>query len=234
MLAHPDVVSYLNQIVEFDPVFNHRVVQRAPVNTGVGTNLHIIANAHSPKLFNFFPNTVMWRKAKAIGTNHYAGMDQTAHSQDTVFGYGDAGLKFSLGANAGTTLHDTQGTNPGRMMDIGLWVDHGARMDSRQALRARMLSFFPELSNPREIEIWIIGQDAGATRNSLGTQLGVHNDTSCLGMCELLLVLGMAKKTQLPHGSCLQRGNAGYFLRWVAMKLTPQGPNNQTQLQTHA
>lgn len=64
------VVSNLYQVVELDAVFNHGVLQRAPVNAGVGTNFNIIADTHPAELLDFLPPSLVWCKAKAISSNH--------------------------------------------------------------------------------------------------------------------------------------------------------------------
>ena len=46
MATNMHVVANLNEIVEFDAVFNHCVLQGTTVNTGIGTNFHIVANTH--------------------------------------------------------------------------------------------------------------------------------------------------------------------------------------------
>ena len=119
-------------------------------------------------------------------------------------------------------------------MNMGLRVYHGTRVNVRLILVTGVLGFFPELGQPCKVQIRLICQDTGAASHSLSTQLRAHNDTSGLGTDELLLVLGMAEKAQLPNRSRFKWRNSGYFLRWVAMKLTPQGTNYQTEVQAHA
>ena len=45
--ANMHVVANLYQIVEFDAVLDHSVIQRATVNAGIGADFDIMANAHS-------------------------------------------------------------------------------------------------------------------------------------------------------------------------------------------
>jgi hypothetical protein len=117
---------------------------------------------------------------------------------------------------------------------MGLGVYDGTRVDVRLIVVTGVLGFFPELGQLCKVQIRLIGQDTGAASNGLGAQLGTYDDTSGLGMRELLLVLGMAEKAHLPDSSRFKWRNSGYFLRWVAMKLPPQGTNNQTEVQAHA
>ena len=43
---HHHVVTNLHQVVQFDAVFNHGVIQRAAIHAAVGANFHIIPDAH--------------------------------------------------------------------------------------------------------------------------------------------------------------------------------------------
>jgi hypothetical protein len=46
------VVADLDQVVELDAVLDHRVVQRAAVDAGVGADLHVVADAHRAQLLD--------------------------------------------------------------------------------------------------------------------------------------------------------------------------------------
>jgi hypothetical protein len=78
--ANMHVVADLYQVVEFDAVLDHSVIQRATVNAGIGTNLNIIADAHPAQLLDFLPTTGMRRKAKAIRAYDNAGVKNAALS----------------------------------------------------------------------------------------------------------------------------------------------------------
>ena len=69
--THVDVVTNLNQVVQLHTVFNHRVGNRTSVDTGVGTDLHIIANAHCAELLDLDPALVFRGKTKTISPNHH-------------------------------------------------------------------------------------------------------------------------------------------------------------------
>jgi hypothetical protein len=43
MGAHMDIMSDLDLIIEFDAILDNRVFQGAPIDGGIGSNLHIIA-----------------------------------------------------------------------------------------------------------------------------------------------------------------------------------------------
>ena len=66
VLANVHVVANLNEVVEFDAIFNDGVLQGTPVNAGVGANFNIVANFDSTQLFNLFPSPLVQRKAKTI------------------------------------------------------------------------------------------------------------------------------------------------------------------------
>ncbi len=49
------VVANLDQVVQLDAIFDHRVVQRTAIDAGVGTDLDIVADAHSAELLDLDP-----------------------------------------------------------------------------------------------------------------------------------------------------------------------------------
>ena len=72
VLADPHVVPDLHQVVELDAIFENCVLQRAPVNAGVGADLDVIADLNRTQLFNLDPLTIMRGKAKTISAYHHA------------------------------------------------------------------------------------------------------------------------------------------------------------------
>jgi hypothetical protein len=62
--ADVHVVADLDQVVELDAVVQHGVVQRAPVDAGVGANLHVVANAHGAQLLDLDPAPWLGAKPK--------------------------------------------------------------------------------------------------------------------------------------------------------------------------
>src|SRR5665647_788581 len=89
VFANVNVVTNLDQVVEFDAVFDDRVLQSTSVDAGVGANFNIIANPDSAQLFNFFPSACIRSKAKTISTDDDAGMHDATLAQDAVFSHGD-------------------------------------------------------------------------------------------------------------------------------------------------
>ena len=87
--ADVNVVSYLDQVIKFDAIFDHCVIQSATVYASVGANLDIVADANRPKLFNFFPSTIKQGEAKAISTDHHARMHDTALPNHTILANSD-------------------------------------------------------------------------------------------------------------------------------------------------
>ncbi len=48
MLANPDIVRNLHQVVDFDAASDASVIQRAAVNCGISSNFHIVSNSTAP------------------------------------------------------------------------------------------------------------------------------------------------------------------------------------------
>src|SRR5487761_1981309 len=98
MCADAYVVPDLDQIVQLDSVFDHRVVQRSPVDTGVGADLYVVADHHRSGLRNLSPDALLQRNAESIGADHRARMDQRALAQATTRADSDMRMQPAGGA----------------------------------------------------------------------------------------------------------------------------------------
>src|SRR5262245_26526088 len=56
--ADAHVVADLDLVVELDALLDHRVVQRAAVDRGVGADLDVVADPHAADLRDLYPGTV--------------------------------------------------------------------------------------------------------------------------------------------------------------------------------
>lgn len=55
--ANVGVMADLDEIVELDAVFNHRVVQGSAIYAGIGANLHVVSDADGTQLLNLDPGS---------------------------------------------------------------------------------------------------------------------------------------------------------------------------------
>ena len=85
------VVPHLYQVVQLYAIFYHRVLQSTAVNTGVGTNFHIIANRHRTQLLNFFPAVAIRCKAESIRTYDHSRMQKATLAYRAIFAHRDPG-----------------------------------------------------------------------------------------------------------------------------------------------
>ena len=72
-----------------EPRNDDSVFQGPPVNTGIGTDFHIIATAHRTQLLNFFPLALVHGNTKPVSPHHNTGMQNTTRPHGTPFGEGD-------------------------------------------------------------------------------------------------------------------------------------------------
>ncbi len=84
VFANTDVVPDLNKIVEFDAVFDQRIVERAPVDAGVGANFDVVSDPHRSQLFDLFPSTIVGRKAESIRADDHSGVQDATLTNRAV------------------------------------------------------------------------------------------------------------------------------------------------------
>ena len=105
-------------------------------------------------------------------------------------------------------------------------------MDTGGACGARGL--LPEAGQPGEVQIGLIGDDAGPPLTGRRTESGRHDHAASLCQRQLLLVFGMAQKTDGVGRSRLQWGDAGHAQRRVSDEFAAECLNNLPQMQDHA
>jgi hypothetical protein len=101
-------------------------LQCATVNTAIGSDFYIVANANVAELLNFFPAIAIERKSKSIGTNHNTAVQKAPIANHAILPNRDAGLQLCHRANLCTTLNNAQSANPGGGMNAGTWLNHCA------------------------------------------------------------------------------------------------------------
>ena len=176
MLAYPHVVADLHQVVELDAVFEHRVLQSAAINTGVGADFHIVANLHSTELLDLDPPAIVRRKAESVGTNHSARMNNATFANAASVRHGhtrrqpaacaDDGIRTNdaMLGNARAFAHRCARRNADERPDVyvgcedGLRVNHRTGMNTRRG--SREMRAFPQLGDERKVMVGVIHHDA--------------------------------------------------------------------------
>src|SRR5581483_2520481 len=116
--ANVDVMSDHDEIVELDPLLDHRVLDRTAIHRRIGSNLDIRANAHRTNLGNLDPTALFGGKPETISTNDRTGLhDRTSANLDgpaqndlgrevDVLGKCDVVFQNALRTNVGTRTDD--------------------------------------------------------------------------------------------------------------------------------
>ena len=221
--ADVHVVRDLNQIVEFDAIFQDGVTQGPSVHAGVGANFHIVADADRAELFDLVPAALHGRKAKAVGANDHATVQDTAITQDAVVANGDVGRQACVGTDAGASpddgmganfnaiaqhgigLNHGQGTNGDALPQHGAGIDHGRRMDATRPLGPELPG--PPLGQPGKIQVGVVRDDGRTASDSLFTHGRRCNDAARLGGQQLRFVLRVRQKRNAAGVGCIEGCN---------------------------
>src|SRR5690606_31879047 len=118
----------LNQVVELHAIFDHRVFEGSAVDAGVGTDLDVVSDVNRAELLDLDPRTFVWRKTKAVGPDHHAGMQQATCTDAAVLAHRHARFQHRFRADAGTAFDHTQGPDARGRIDHGIRIDNCARM----------------------------------------------------------------------------------------------------------
>ena len=72
MGANAHVVPDLDLVIQFNPVFNHGIIQRTAVNRRVRANFDVVADDYPANLRNFSPAPFFPCNTETIRANHYS------------------------------------------------------------------------------------------------------------------------------------------------------------------
>src|SRR6056297_1194389 len=125
--VRPDVhvVRHLHLVVQLDPVPDHRVVDGASVDGGIGAHFHVVADHHAADLRHLDPAFRLAGQAEAVGADNGARVVQHARPQPDAGADGDAGHQPAAFADDGVGAHHTVRT------DTGAGANHRAGFDHR-------------------------------------------------------------------------------------------------------
>lgn len=92
----------------------------------------------------------------------------------------------------------------------------------------------PEPGQAREIQVRVVGQNAGLARASSLFQLGRQDHRTGKTGVELGTVSAMAEKTDVIRPCRMQRCQALHLLRGQALQLSTEGADNESEAQRHS
>src|SRR5262249_54731507 len=106
------VVADLDLVVELDAVLDHRIVERAAVDGGVGADLDVVADAHHADLGNLDPAPgLVLRAAEPVGADHRAGMHDDPLAEGAAVIHHHARIKAAPASDAHAVADDAARAN---------------------------------------------------------------------------------------------------------------------------
>src|SRR6185369_15593761 len=87
VLAHLDVVTNMHQVVNFCSAADARLLERAPIDRGIGANIHVIFNFKASDLRELFglPCGLIAHVAEPITSQHGPGVYDDSVSQSSTW-----------------------------------------------------------------------------------------------------------------------------------------------------
>src|SRR5262245_26929130 len=140
MLAHLNVVSDLNEVIEFRSTANHSSLQRTPIDAGVCTDLDIVFNNDLADLRKLHVAFAILHVTKPIGPDHRARMNNDAVSDRHIFIDDNSRIQRAIRTNDGSLSHVTTGFDDAGIADNGPGLDDSARTDPHAVTDLRIRS----------------------------------------------------------------------------------------------
>ena len=121
----------VDEVVEFYSFGDHRVVERAAIDRGVGADLDVVANFDDAGLREFPVAAFALRVAEAVGADDGAGVDFDAVADANFFVERDARVDTAVGADLAIGGDGGVRADLRELADAGVFADHDVGADVR-------------------------------------------------------------------------------------------------------
>ena len=216
------VVADLHQIVELDAVFQHRVLQCATVNAGIGPDLDVVANQHRAELFDFDPAAAVRCKTETVRTNYRTGVDDAALANAAIVADRDMGRKPAARPNAcirangamrgnlHPLTHHSAGADADKRTNRHVCADAGGRVDERAGMNGwrsiRRMQPFPELRDQCKAIVRIVHHNTRAALEGGIADRARNDHAACCRLRKLVEIFWIAEKRQIVRTGRFQGG----------------------------
>src|ERR687895_983440 len=156
--VRPDahVVADLDLVIELDALLDHRIVERAAIDRGVGADLDVVADAHAADLRNLHPPAALGRDAEAVGADHRAGVHHDPFSYRTFRIDHNTWVQARVVANRDLVANHAARPDGYVLAQLGRLRHHRRAVDAGRLHRDGI----EELRDLREIGVRRIAHDA--------------------------------------------------------------------------
>ena len=122
------VVGDLDQVIDLRPLADHRIPARAAVDGGVGADLHVVLDDHSPDLRHLQMPLRSHGEAEAVLADAHTGMEDDPIADEGV-GNGHVGGNRAVPTDLHLRTDHGMGPDQGAGSDFRMRADDGARID---------------------------------------------------------------------------------------------------------
>src|SRR6185437_12652686 len=129
MLADPNVVCDLHQVVDFNAACNASIVQRAAVNCSIGANFYVVGNLDRADLREFEMPALTENVAEAIRADHRSRMNFNAIPQMNFGIERYARMKAAVFADSRIAAYKTERLDPRRSANFRALLNHNVWAD---------------------------------------------------------------------------------------------------------
>lgn len=129
VITDPDVVGYLDLIVQPNIVAQDCVFKSASVNGGVSANFAIRANFYTSQLGNFEPAAAFHCQPESIATDYSAGMDQCPLADHHLVENRNGAHQLAGWTNSTASSNQALRTNGDSSADYGVIFNDAQRTD---------------------------------------------------------------------------------------------------------
>lgn len=118
MSTNPDVVAYLDLVIQLDSILDNRVVQCTAVDGGVCTDLDIITDHYRANLRDLDPTPIALRHSEAVGANDRAGVEDAPPAYSTMVIHGDIWMQRGIASNGSIDAYHTARSDPDMVSNV--------------------------------------------------------------------------------------------------------------------
>src|SRR5512134_2160913 len=154
--ADAHVVADLDLVVELHALLDYGVVQCPAVDSGVGADLDVVADAYAADLGDLDPAVLLARDAEAVRSDHHSGVNDDTPAERALRVDHHARIQAAVFSDDDFVADHASGAHRNAFSELRARGDHGRGMHARRLHHDGI----EKLRYAREVGVGIVGDDA--------------------------------------------------------------------------
>ncbi len=165
-------MGHLYQVIDNHIISNHRIIDGAAIDSGVGANLYVIANHHASQLMDFDPRPPIIGKPETIAANYRTTVNDGTLTNLAIMIDRDISLEHAVASDSAVFTNYATVTDSHPITQLNTFSNHGIGSDAHTGANAGTF-----MDHRARCNRWLHGVIAGKKGAYTGIgQIGIIGD----------------------------------------------------------